>query len=453
MREQMEETGSRILNQTKTELYLSMPFLGVALDSLEFKLDLSTPAVGTDAAYIRFNPTWLLQRYVERPELLGRMYMHMLVHCIFRHMFHAGEHEDGELWDLCCDIAAESVIDSMDYPLLLRVSGDFRQQWYDKLTEELSVLTAEKLYHYFILKKRDPYLEEALRQEFKVCDHCFWERMRPPGDPKGEDKKAAGGEAPREEALPMDRVQESKMGEREKEWKEHAKRIESDLEVYGKEAAADAGRLTWLLRIENRRRRSYKDFLQHFAVLREMASVDLDSFDYGFYMYGLSLYGNMPLVEENEYREERRVEELVIAIDTSASCKGKLVQQFLNETGAVLACKESFFHRVQIRILECDNRLQRDISITELSQMERYAKQFQVSGGYGTDFRPVFSYVEELMARGELKHLKGLLYFTDGLGEYPKKPTPYETAFVFCGDGGDGAPDWVIRLYLTEEGI
>lgn len=54
----------------------------------------------------------------------------------------------------------------MDYPTILRVTSDFRQEWYEKLEKEVSVLTAEKLYQYFMLRKRDPYLEESLRQEF-----------------------------------------------------------------------------------------------------------------------------------------------------------------------------------------------------------------------------------------------------------------------------------------------
>lgn len=65
----------------------------------------------------------------------------------------------------------------MDYPTILRVTSDFRQEWYEKLEKEVSVLTAEKLYQYFMLRKRDPYLEESLRQEFLLCDHSFWQRM------------------------------------------------------------------------------------------------------------------------------------------------------------------------------------------------------------------------------------------------------------------------------------
>ena len=41
-----------------------------------------------------------------------------------------------------------------------------------------------------------------------------------------------------------------------------------------------------------------------------------------------SLYGNMPLIEPQESREVKKVEEFVIAIDTSMSCSGELVKHF-----------------------------------------------------------------------------------------------------------------------------
>jgi predicted metal-dependent peptidase len=500
-REELESVGNQILNSVRTELYLSMRFMGSALGSLGFRMDLSTRTVGTDAVWIRFNPTYLLQTYLERPEVLNRTYMHMLMHCLFRHMFAAKDHEDAELWDLCCDIAAESVVDSMDYPTILRVSSDFRQEWYEKLESELHVLTAEKIYHYFILQKRDPYLEESLRQEFALCDHSFWARMQDEdGQPSAESKQnvpqdgqasseskqnvpqdgqassesrqnapqdgqasseskqnvpqdgqtssESMNDASREEATPLGAVDP-----KEDEWRETAKRIESEMETFAKDGARDAGQLLWLLHIQNRSRRSYKEFLKRFSVVREEVSIDMDSFDYGFYMHGLSLYGNMPLIEENEYREVKKVEELVIAIDTSASCRDKLVQQFLNETGAILKSHESFFQKVRIRIIECDNQIQRDVEITNLDEIEDYAQNFKVQGGYGTDFRPVFAYVEQLRTRGELRNLKGLMYFTDGFGEYPKKPTDYDTVFVFYGDDEHDdthVPDWALALYLEE---
>ncbi len=86
-REELRSIGERILSETRTELYLAMHFLGPALGSLSPVMDLSTTTVGTDAAFIRFNPKCLMTKYIEHPYWLKRCYLHMLLHCLFRHMF------------------------------------------------------------------------------------------------------------------------------------------------------------------------------------------------------------------------------------------------------------------------------------------------------------------------------------------------------------------------------
>ncbi|MFQ7786761.1 MAG: hypothetical protein ACLRIP_01095 [Blautia massiliensis (ex Durand et al. 2017)] len=53
-------------------------------------------------------------------------------------------------------------------------------------------------------------------------------------------------------------------------------------------------------------------------------------------------YGNLPLIEPLEYKEVNRLEELVIAIDTSGSCDGETVRRFLGETYSILSEKENF---------------------------------------------------------------------------------------------------------------
>lgn len=66
--------------------------------------------------------------------------------------------------------------------------------------------------------------------------------------------------------------------------------------------------------------------------LQEENKPDLDSFDMGFYNYGLSLYKNIALIEETEVSEEESIEGLVIAVDTSGSCSGPLVERFVSTT-------------------------------------------------------------------------------------------------------------------------
>ena len=81
-------------------------------------------------------------------------------------------------------------------------------------------------------------------------------------------------------------------------------------------------------------------------------------------------------------------------------------------------------------------------------------EHFTLNGFGGTDFRPAFEYVNGLLNKGALKALRGLLYFTDGFGDYPMKPTKYDTAFVFFKDSDindEKVPAWALKLYLEDE--
>ncbi len=435
-RERLDAIGKKILGETRSRLYLAMPFLGAAFGSLDFRMDLLTRTMGTDGVYIRFNPLFLTQAYMERRKELVRGYLHSLLHCVFGHIYSYKQKTDRQLYDICTDIAVEWLVDSMDTQVLMEVPRDFRLECYQEWESELGILSAERLYQYFLKNQVGGAFQMRLAAEFVRDDHCFWPKI--PDEPENPQQNPD---------LPL------QVREREEAWNKTSKRTLSELLLRGKENSGEYGCLERILRAEHRQRRDYRTFLQQFAVLREEARMDPETFDYGFYHYGMQVYGNMPLIEENEYCESRKVEELVIAIDTSASCEGPRVQEFLNETATMLMQMECFFERVQIRILECDNKVQQDIPIHNGKEIRRYAEHFSVKGGYGTDFRPVFSYVEQLQQRGELAGLKGLVYFTDGQGTFQETPTRYETAFVMSRD--DDAeevrvPEWALKLYLDE---
>jgi predicted metal-dependent peptidase len=63
--------------------------------------------------------------------------------------------------------------------------------------------------------------------------------------------------------------------------------------------------------------------------------------------------------------------------------------------------------------------------------------------------------VEELRHNQELLNLKGLIYFTDGCGEFPAKKPDYDTAFVFIDDdyNNPDVPPWAIKLILQKDEI
>ena len=183
--------------------------------------------------------------------------------------------------------------------------------------------------------------------------------------------------------------------------------------------------------------------------------VNDDEFDYIFYTYGLKLYGNMPLIEPLEYKEVKRIREFVVAIDTSGSVAGELVQKFMQKTYNILKQEESYFKKINLHMIQCDAEIQEDVKITSQEEFERYIKTVQMRGFGGTDFRPVFSYVEELRRAKEFHNLKGLIYLTDGYGVFPEKKPDYSTAFVFINEQYEipDVPPWAIKLVLQPEEI
>ena len=163
----------------------------------------------------------------------------------------------------------------------------------------------------------------------------------------------------------------------------------------------------------------------------------------------------MPLIEPLEYKEVKRIREFVIAIDTSGSTSGELVQKFVQKTYNILKSTESFFSKINLHIIQCDAEIQEDRKITCQEDFDEYLKTMKIRGLGGTDFRPVFEYVERLRQGKEFTNLKGLLYFTDGYGAFPARKPDYDTAFVFVDDeyNNPGVPPWAIKLVLQKDKI
>lgn len=424
-----ETVGREILTSAKNELYLNMRFLDLSLSAFDYVMNGNTYGIGTDGFSIYFDPQYLVDLYRIDRTRINRVYLHNVFHCIFRHLLKQGTREK-RLWDLCCDIAAEHLIDSLQHRSIRFPRSAFRANCYGQLEKKLRVLTAEKLYLHFTKEPLKEYELRKLEKEFRLDDHSFW-----PKPPEKQDS-------------PNPVIEQ--LNDR---WQEISEKMRTELETFSREASNGESSLAEELAVENRERYDYKAFLRRFAVLREEMQVDPDSFDYVFYYYGLSLYGNMPLIEPQEFQEVHKIEEFVIVIDTSMSCSGELVKTFLEQTYEVLSETESFFRKIHIRILQCDEQVRSDVRISNQEELHSYMEHFQIIGNGGTDFRPAFSYVQELVDKKEFLHLKGLIYFTDGYGIFPKKRPPFETAFVFMEEDYTdvSVPPWAMKLIIEKE--
>lgn len=422
--EKLKSLGVSILCAARDELYFSMRFLDIALSSFVYQMDSSVSPFGTDGAVMYFHPQQLGGLLRENRILVNRGYLHMVFHCIFRHMFKRTD--DERYWDLSCDIAAEHLIDGCDKRPVRWSRSLLRRETYRKLETGGRVMNAERIFRELKAWELTEKELSRLEEEFRTDDHRYWENRGP---------------------------ERKKEPELSRKWQEINEKMETDLETFSKEASEENGSFLGQLRVENRERQDYREFLRKFSVLREEMGTDPDTFDYGFYSYGLTLYGNMPLIEPLETREVRRIADFVIVIDTSMSCSGTLVRRFLEETYSVLKQNDSYFRRVNVHIIQCDEKVHSDVKITSEKELKKYMDQFELYGEGGTDFRPAFAYVDELLGMGEFDDLKGLIYFTDGYGIYPSRMPPYKTAFVFLEEDYRDAdvPAWAIRLVLRED--
>lgn len=420
------EIGHGILMNARNELYINFRYLDVALSSFVFEADRKGNVLSTDGFVIYYQPDLLFSMYKSSRILVNRAYLHMLFHCLFNHLNGKGN-RDKILWDVACDIAIESILDSFYVKPVYRHQSPYRREIYGRITARRKVFTAEGIYK--DLTEMNLTQEELLRMagEFYVDSHDRWD--------EDEDPRVST--------------------ERQNQWQEMREKMETEMESFGEENAQSGKDLLEQIKAENRERYDYKRFLKKFAVLREEAEIDPDSFDPIFYTYGMTLYENMPLIEPLETREVFKIEDFVIAIDTSMSVSGDLVKRFLEETYGMLSESESYFRKVNIHIIQCDEEIRSDVTITNREEMEDYMEHFTISGFGGTDFRPAFEYVNGLLNKGVFKKLRGLLYFTDGKGIYPVSMPPYDTAFVFMeGQYEDiSVPGWAMKVILTEEDL
>ena len=413
--------------------YASAGFFGT--DGLRFFFDPGDPPSGEDAE-------------------------HMVIHCLFRHLLKP-EKAVKYYWDIACDISAEYIRTEM-FP-----SDDSRglgMRIRDILPAGVDPCSVPDVYAAVMDLFEDEL--EAAASLVRRDDHRFW--YEPcngfafgsyKNQVQNAGKQASRGEKahPESSTLFYDREMPA---DNERDYEDSLSEMikyvwPSEDELPGGKAVTGEYGLSPGCREEKMIMRAaakydFSRYLRRFSTTKEEMRLDLSDFDYIPYYYGMERYGNMPLIEPLEYAESHKVEDLVIAIDTSGSCSLEIVERFLAEIEHMLLTKENFFRRMNVHVIQCDARVQDHREIHSQEEWRSYAEGLYIKGRGGTDFTPVFDLVKRLLSQGRLRDLKGLLYFTDGNGVYPQEETPYETAFVFTSKAALGLniPKWITPLCL-----
>lgn len=417
---EIRELAAQVLALARDNILVSMRFLDVALMELEWQEKGDIGGVSTDGSTVWYDARYILRLYKQDPRLVTRTMLHLLLHCVFFHSF-AYDKVERELWDLAADMAVESVILEMRLPMAVVDTDPEAENKLRIWREDVGSLTAERIYKYMRQSPITPRERQELIRLFHRDGHSRWE--------------------------PAQEIQMTP-----EQWRKISERVKADLKSFTK-SRTNTQELEKNLAEATRDRYDYSAILKRFTVMGEDLTVNDEEFDYIYYTYGLGRYGNMPLIEPLEYKDAKKVKEFVIALDTSASCRGPVVKEFLNKTYSILKGAENFFTRINVHIIQCDNEVQSDTKITCDEDFQAFLAHGRLQGFGATDFRPVFDYVDSLLEQGEFENLKGLIYFTDGYGIYPERMPGYDVIFAFLEEDEmrQPVPPWSMKVVIESD--
>ena len=146
---------------------------------------------------------------------------------------------------------------------------------------------------------------------------------------------------------------------------------------------------------------------------------------------------NRRYISQGLYLQSYRDQKLkaVIALDSSGSTT-RYLSDFLAELNAIMTS----FGNYELTVLQCDAAIHSVEKFTPDNPLE--PGKMQLEGGGGTNFCPVFEYIDT-----ELPDIEILLFLTDGYGAIPERQPTYPVLWCLC-EGGQKPAQWGYELKI-----
>lgn len=436
--------AARILELTRRQLAQEIPALMLPLYLFQDQpWELPLPP-STDGASLFYSPERLIADFKADRNLPARQLVHVLLHCLLGHLPQRRLTSQLELFDALAECRVQAIMDQLlprlRAPEKPKNDGQPIFPW-TRLLEKEPDFNRPMSQLYRDIRENWDLMGKAVAKQATCAldDHRLWNPVAgvAGGQENGEGKSRPGKNRGAEGGWPGP------------DWQGVLNGMLDSAAGSGWGALPDALREAFCPAEENRI--TYRDFLRRFAAPQERLLTDPDGLDLRWYSLGLELYGDVPLIEHPELSEPPGLDQLVIALDTSGSCSGDMARRFLRETLNLLRDISAGASRFQVLLLQCDAAIQREVLLESADQVDALADLFAPRGFGGTDFRPVFRRVEQLRQEGTLEKVRGLLYLSDGWGDFPGRKPDYPTVFLLPRENGiwrKALPGWVTALYL-----
>ncbi len=412
----------------RTRLILDKPFLGALVLRLPLKVANKNwcPTTGTDARHFYYNPEYIAKLSLDQTQY---MLAHEALHCALRHFARRG-HRIKHRWDLACDFAINPLL--IADGLIPPDDINYMPQFAEMTAEEIYPLLDE----HDMMDTLDKHLYDS-DSEGNSSDDSHGENAELPPPPKQQEQRESSGGSERQErddsasggATPS-KVDDQASGEAD-DYKDGDDEEEApppplsadERDMLGvqwqqrtagaAQQALQAGKLGGALA------RMIDHLLQpqlpwRMLLARYMTMLARDDFSYmrPSRREGDAIYPSLRSAQVN----------LVVAVDTSGSIKPKEIDEFIAEIDALKGQV-----RARITLLPCDASIVEGAPWT-YEPWEDFQFPEKISGGGGTDFRPVFAWIDSHAMQPDL-----VLYFTDAEGPFPTAAPPFPVVWLIKG--------------------
>ncbi len=392
------------LAAARTRLIMERPFLGALVMHLPLKVGGDGCATtGTDAQAFYFNP-----KFVENLSLAQTQFVlaHEAMHCAMGHP-QRRNHRMKRRWDVACDHAVNLIlIEEGLKPPLHGILAD----------QNFMTLSAEEIYP--LIPEDTP--EESFDQH--LFDNDNEQGASPDQDERQDDPE--GGEA----------GGQGKEGQSEAEQQQgsgsQASQKPNELSPSEREELAEQ----WKNRLAAAAQAARQAGKLSQSMMRWVDGLLAPSLPWRAL---LARFFAINQRDDYSWRRPSRREgdallprlssegiEVVAAIDTSGSISDDELREFVTELDALKGQV-----RARVTLLACDNQVAGNAP-WEFEPWDTVQLPSGLEGGGGTDFRPVFDWVEH-----ENRSPDMLVYFTDAEGDFPKLPPNYPVIWLVKGKG------------------